>query len=74
MNKSDINLLMVRENYTTKSMVANIEEIAQKNNIKNLNLILNDVNSYNSQYGYKYGYGYYEEDSNQNKKSRWSFK
>ena len=64
MNKSDINLLMVRENYTTKDMVANIEEITQKNNLNNLNIVLNDANSYNSKYGYKYGYGYYEEDFN----------
>jgi capsular exopolysaccharide synthesis family protein len=64
MNYSNINLLMVRQNYTTKQMVANINEITQKNNIKNLNIILNDVSSYNSKYGYKYGYGYYEEDTN----------
>lgn len=74
MNKSDINLLMVRQNYTTKNMVANINEITQKNNIKNLNLILNDVSSYNSKYGYKYGYGYYEEDLNLNNKSKWTLK
>tara|TARA_B110000003_G_scaffold150939_1_gene151793 strand:- start:53031 stop:55439 length:2409 start_codon:yes stop_codon:yes gene_type:complete len=78
MNKSDINLLMVRQGYTTKQMVANINEITQKNNIKNLNIILNDVKSYNSkygyQYGYGYGYGYYEEDLNLNNKSKWTLK
>lgn len=74
MNKSDINLLMVRQDYTTKQMVTNINEITQKNNIKNLNIILNDVKSYNSNYGYKYGYGYYEEDLNLNNKSKWTLK
>jgi len=74
MNKSDINLLMVRQGYTTKQMVANINEITQKNNIKNLNIILNDVKSYNSKYGYQYGYGYYEEDLNLNNKSKWTLK
>jgi tyrosine-protein kinase Etk/Wzc len=74
MNKSDINLLMVRQDYTTKQMVTNINEIIQKNNIKNLNIILNDVKSYNSKYGYKYGYGYYEEDLNLNNKSKWTLK
>tara|TARA_B100000768_G_scaffold62486_1_gene60561 strand:- start:6305 stop:8701 length:2397 start_codon:yes stop_codon:yes gene_type:complete len=74
MNKSDINLLMVRQGYTTKQMVANINETTQKNNIKNLNIILNDVKSYNSKYGYQYGYGYYEEDLNLNNKSKWTLK
>ena len=55
-------------------MVANINEITQKNNIKNLNIILNDVKSYNSKYGYQYGYGYYEEDLNLNNKSKWTLK
>ncbi|MGC6428627.1 MAG: polysaccharide biosynthesis tyrosine autokinase [Flavobacteriales bacterium] len=68
MNKSDINLILIRQDYTAKSMVVNIEDIINKSNINNVSFILNDVkykkNNYG--YGYGYGYGYYEEDNKQN--------
>ena len=43
MNKSDINLILIRQDYTAKSMVVNIEDIINKSNINNVSFILNDV-------------------------------
>ena len=68
MNKSDINLILIRQDYTAKSMVVNIEDIINKSNINNVSFILNDVKYKKNNYGYAYGYGYgyYEEDNKQN--------
>jgi capsular exopolysaccharide synthesis family protein len=69
MNKSDINLIIIRQNYTTKKMVENIQDITSKNKIKNVSLIFNDVKNNKNSYAYNYGYGYYEEDYE--KKTPW---
>ena len=58
MKHSDVNLFIVRQAYTTKKMINKIDDLFNEKNIKNLNLIINDVNFNSRNYGYDYGYGY----------------
>ncbi len=62
---ADVTIFIVREDYTLKTFVKDIDERHQKNEMKNLAIIYNDfkVNlfkkyGYSKSYGYKYGYGY----------------
>ncbi|MGC6470163.1 MAG: GumC family protein [Flavobacteriales bacterium] len=77
MEYSDINLYVVRQNYTTKDMIYNFNEMFKVNKIKNLNLIVNGITTNQSAYGYgygygnTYGYGYYQKDNNQSKSKKW---
>ena len=80
MKHSDVNLFIVRQAYTTKKMINKIDDLFNEKNIKNLNLIINDVNFNSRNYGYDYGYGYgsfgygyYEEDSKDDNKSIFNF-
>lgn len=80
MKHSDVNLFIVRQAYTTKKMINKIDDLFNEKNIKNLNLIINDVNFNSRNYGYDYGYGYgsfgygyYEEDSKDDYKSIFNF-
>ena len=65
MKFSDINLYVVRHNYTKKKMLEPINEIKKMEKAKNINIIINDYKmSKADSYGYGYGYGgdgYYEE-------------
>ncbi len=59
----DINLYVIRQNYSNTSVLEFINEISSKNEIS-LNIIINDINisgyySYKYNYNYKYGGGYY---------------
>lgn len=59
----NINLYVIRQNYSNLSVIDFINEIKSKNNIP-LNIIINDINlsgyySYKYNYNYKYGGGYY---------------
>ena len=61
----DINILVVRYNYTNKHFLRGTEEKIKKHRIKNLNLLFNDVKHQSS---FKYGYytstnGYYKSTS-----------
>ncbi len=60
MEETDINLIVVRENYADKSFIDGLDEIIEKNNLDNIGLVLNSSNSKSSKsaYGYGYGYGY----------------
>ncbi len=58
---ADVAVFIVREDYTLKSLVKDIDEKHQKKQMKNLGIIYNDfkVNTYKKYgYGHKYGYGY----------------
>jgi len=62
---ADATIFIVREDYSLKSFVKDIDERHQKKEINNLAIIYNDfkVNlfkkyGYSKNYGYKYGYGY----------------
>ena len=57
---SDINLYVIRLNYSRKDVLQNINRITKFYKIRNLGLVINDVKDKKS--GYGYGYGYYEED------------
>ncbi len=57
----DINLFIVRNNYTNKDILKGINDLQKNRKIKNLNLLFNDVESF-SGYGYmKNAHNYYTE-------------
>jgi tyrosine-protein kinase Etk/Wzc len=73
----DANLFVIRQNYSTKTVVKLVNELKENKKIKNFAIVLNDVKvpyyygiygrygysySGNYQYGYNYGYGYYDDD------------
>lgn len=66
---ADLVVFIVREDYTLKSFIKDIDERYKKNTIKNLAIIYNDfkINSF-KKYGYnqKYGYGEYFDQKNTN--------
>tara|TARA_Y100000589_G_scaffold72779_1_gene65764 strand:- start:10651 stop:13071 length:2421 start_codon:yes stop_codon:yes gene_type:complete len=80
MNHSDVNIYVIRQNFTTKDMLNNFNETIIKNNVVNMNLVINDIsidkNSYGYGYGYgnTYGYGYYTEDQSLDNKPWWKIK
>lgn len=68
MKKADVQVYVVRANYSKKSSKNTINKLVKNTGFSNLCVILNAVNSYsNVGYGYgnTYGYGYYDEDSKQ---------
>lgn len=66
---SDLNIFVMRQNYTNKSSLKFINDLASEAKISNLAILINDINMINS-YGYRYGsyrnnqygYGYYEDE------------
>ena len=64
MKFSDINIYVVRHNYTKKSMLNIINNLHDTKQVENINIIINDYivssSSYGYGYGYGNGYGYYE--------------
>jgi len=77
MKHSDVNIYVVRQNFTTKDMLHNFNETVIKNKVVNMNLIINDISNDKSSYGYgygygnTYGYGYYTEDQSRENKPWW---
>ena len=64
---ADANLFVLRQGYSHRNQIKYINHLAEKDNLNNLCIILNDASysSYGSSYsnyGYGYGYGYYDED------------
>jgi capsular exopolysaccharide synthesis family protein len=63
---SDINLFVIRQNYSRKNMVKLINELFQEKGFKNVGIVINDIKiqgyygyTYYGNYGYgKYGYRY----------------
>ena len=58
MKLSDINLYIVRHNYTKENMLNIINDLHNSEQVKNINIIINDYIVSSSSYGYGYGYGY----------------
>ena len=58
MKLSDINLYVVRHNYTKKNMLNIINDLYDSKQVENINIIINDYIVSASSYGYGYGYGY----------------
>jgi len=66
----DVNLYIVRQRYTSRNTLDIIEELYTKGNLKNMAIIVNDINlsgyygygmryKYSLGYRYSYGYNYY---------------
>jgi len=58
MQYSDLNLIIIREDYAKKEFIATLEEIIEKHNFKNIGLILNASKAKGGEYGYGYSYEY----------------
>lgn len=58
MQYSDLNLIIVRENYAKKEFLFTIEDVINEHNFKNVGLILNASNEKGGEYGYGYSYEY----------------
>ncbi|MBL6657031.1 MAG: polysaccharide biosynthesis tyrosine autokinase [Flavobacteriales bacterium] len=78
MKHSDINIYVVRQNYTTKEMLKGFNDLVTNNNLQKINLIINDISTDKSSHGYGYGYGdtygygyYNESESNLSSKKWW---
>ncbi|MEP4534479.1 MAG: polysaccharide biosynthesis tyrosine autokinase [Cyclobacteriaceae bacterium] len=64
MKNSDLQLYVVRSDYSKRSFVKSIENLKKTNQFSNLSVIFNSLNNPGSSYGYGYGYGYgYYDDS-----------
>lgn len=59
---ADAVLYVSRMNYTYKEQLRNADELQRSGKIKKMSLVLNDVKSRGSVYGYGYGYGSYGSD------------
>ncbi|MBL4710643.1 MAG: polysaccharide biosynthesis tyrosine autokinase [Flavobacteriales bacterium] len=57
-DEADMNLFVVRQNYSKREFLNNINDLYTSNRMKNLSVLLNDVELKSN-----YGYGYYEEDN-----------
>lgn len=58
MRFSDINLYVVRQNYTKKGLLNYVNEMFKKDRLGDLHLVFNDIKDGSGAYGYGYGYGY----------------
>ncbi|MGA2405355.1 MAG: polysaccharide biosynthesis tyrosine autokinase [Bacteroidales bacterium] len=59
----DLNLFIVRQRYSSRSTVEMIDQLYRRGELKNLAIIINDINltgyyGYGMRYGYYLGYGY----------------
>lgn len=69
-NKSDINIVVIRQEFSFKNNVSLMNEVSDKGTLKNIGVVLNDVQEsgygYGKRYGsysyrYKYGSSYYSD-------------
>jgi capsular exopolysaccharide synthesis family protein len=61
MKYTDLNLFVLRESYSHKSFLNDLDQLIAKNDLKNINLVLNASNTKrNKSYGYGYGYGQHQ--------------
>jgi len=58
MQYSDLNLIIIREDYAKKEFLSTLEEMIEKHNFKNIGLILNASKAKGGEYGYGYSYEY----------------
>lgn len=56
LKKSDLPLYVVRQNYSKRSFLKNINKLVEMNGFKNLSVVFNADDSSASRLGYKYGY------------------
>lgn len=65
---TNINIYVVRHDYTDKRVFETIIKDIEKNNMKHVNILFNGVKFDKVGYGYGYGYGYYGSDNYLEKK------
>ena len=79
---ADVYLFVVRQSYSSKNVIKLLEDAKKEGNIKNIGIVLNDVQikrgtDYSHGYGYGYGYGqgqgYYEEFDEQKESLKYKF-
>jgi len=58
MKHADINIYIVRENYSKQDFFTGINSLYNERKVSNLYIVLNDSQIYSGGYGYGYGYGY----------------
>ena len=58
MQHTDVNLYIVRHNYSKRKALGIINNLYNQEKVKNVHLIINDCTHSSSGYGYGYGYGY----------------
>lgn len=58
MQHADVNLYVVRHNYSKTKALSVINSLHSQGQVKNVNIIINDFKHTSSGYGYGYGYGY----------------
>ena len=58
MQYSDLNLILIRANYSKSNFLPIIDEMMEKYNFKNIGLILNASKDIGGEYGYGYSYEY----------------
>ena len=58
MQHSDVNLYIVRHNYSKTKALNTINNLYSQKQVKNVHIIINDFKHSDSGYGYGYGYGY----------------
>lgn len=58
-NFADVVLYIVRQNFTTKGMINQLNTNNKRGELKNVSIVLNAFDN-NASYGYQYGYGEYE--------------
>jgi hypothetical protein len=64
MNYSDINIFVLRENYSRKDYIRNINNYYTQGKVRNLCILLNDAAT-EHRYGYGYNDGYYDQEKKQ---------
>jgi len=58
MKHADVNLYIVRHNYSKSSALNVINNLYRQKQVENIHIIINDFKHTSSGYGYGYGYGY----------------
>jgi capsular exopolysaccharide synthesis family protein len=58
MQHADVNLYIVRHNYSKRKTLGIINNLYNQKQVENVHLIINDCTHSSSGYGYGYGYGY----------------
>ncbi|CAA6811685.1 MAG: Tyrosine-protein kinase Wzc (EC [uncultured Sulfurovum sp.] len=58
MQYSDLNLIIIRQDYAKKEFIHTLEEMIEKHQFKNIGLILNASKGVAGEYGYGYSYEY----------------
>ena len=67
MKFSDHNLYLVRQNFTPKDTIKNVDDMYETGKIEKISILFNDVKVQHYAYGYEYSYGYYEDHTTKSK-------